>query len=133
MTQDDLSDFSAATQLMVESFGRQATKAQITGFWMVLEPYPFDLVRAAIQDAMRTEERLPVPSDLAKRCQRVLDRQKRRWKPLPDPDSPACGGGFGDTFRAALQAKAEGRDVAVAINEKLAEVEQAERRHRAGI
>lgn len=61
---DDKIPFSIAMGAMLETFGVQATKPTLLGYWLGLNDLPLESVQQAIALAIRSSDRLPRPVEL---------------------------------------------------------------------
>jgi hypothetical protein len=61
---DDKGPFSIAMAALLETFGQQATKPTLYGYWLGLNDLPLESVQAAVATAIRSADRLPRPVEL---------------------------------------------------------------------
>ena len=64
MTESDRPAFGTAVTAMLETFGQEATKARLMGYWIGLGDLDLDELESAVGRAIQTLSRTPVPAEL---------------------------------------------------------------------
>jgi hypothetical protein len=68
MVEADRPRFAVAISAMLETFGQEATKQRLMGYWLGLRDISIELVEEAVGKALQTATRLPVPADVRSLC-----------------------------------------------------------------
>lgn len=64
MDDSQKSDFAVIVTAMLETFGQEATRPRLMGYWLGLRDLSIDQVRDAVADRIARASRLPVPAEL---------------------------------------------------------------------
>lgn len=75
MVESDRADFSLTVGAMFETFGQEATKELIRGYWIGLSDLDLNAVQFAVARAIRECERLPKPVELRRLTGEATEEQ----------------------------------------------------------
>ncbi len=64
MDDSDKEAFATAITAMLVTFGQEATKPRLMGYWLGLKDLALEKVEHAVAQSMQTAKRLPVPAEL---------------------------------------------------------------------